>query len=143
MDCNTFNSKNAIKTNIVEEIKQTTVFPVEFALIITYVHGNILFSLMASVINIENAIIIELFIYQKLYLQIGCCGADGPRDYISLQQPLPSQCRNSVTGNPYFHGCVHEMTWFFEEKCAWIAALAMTLCFIHVSILFNLLTIGK
>lgn len=63
---------------------------------------------------------------------IGCCGADGADDYLSLQQPLPTQCRDTVTGNPYFHGCVNELTWFFEEKCAWIAGLAMAICFINV-----------
>ncbi|KAK9759286.1 Tetraspanin family [Popillia japonica] len=63
---------------------------------------------------------------------IGCCGADGPDDYIFLRQPLPSQCRDTVTGNAFFHGCVEEMTWFFEEKCAWIAALAMTNAMIHI-----------
>lgn len=26
------------------------------------------------------------------------------------------------------------MTWFFEEKTAWVVGLAMTVCFIHVSI---------
>ncbi|XP_057659429.1 tetraspanin-2A isoform X2 [Diorhabda carinulata] len=63
---------------------------------------------------------------------IGCCGADGARDYLNLQQPLPNTCRDTVTGNPYFHGCVDELTWFFEEKCGWIAGLAMTVCFINV-----------
>ncbi|XP_060531747.1 tetraspanin-2A [Cylas formicarius] len=63
---------------------------------------------------------------------IGCCGADGANDYLSLQQPLPTECRDTVTGNPFFHGCVDELTWFFESKCAWIAGLAMTICFVHV-----------
>lgn len=63
---------------------------------------------------------------------IGCCGADGAGDYIQLRQPLPSQCRDTVTGNAFFHGCVEEMTWFFEEKCAWIAALAMACAMINV-----------
>ncbi|CAH1967219.1 unnamed protein product, partial [Acanthoscelides obtectus] len=64
---------------------------------------------------------------------IACCGADGAHDYLDLQQPLPSQCRDTVTGNPFYHGCVDELTWFFEEKCAWVAALAMTICFLNVS----------
>uniref|UniRef100_A0A6P7FT35 Tetraspanin-2A n=1 Tax=Diabrotica virgifera virgifera TaxID=50390 RepID=A0A6P7FT35_DIAVI len=63
---------------------------------------------------------------------VGCCGADGATDYLSLQQPLPSQCRDTVTGNPFFHGCVDELTWFFEEKCGWIAGLAMAICMINV-----------
>ncbi|XP_018569100.1 tetraspanin-2A [Anoplophora glabripennis] len=63
---------------------------------------------------------------------IACCGADGPRDYLTLQQPLPSECRDTVTGNPFFHGCVDELTWFFEKKCAWVAGLAMTVCLFHV-----------
>lgn len=63
---------------------------------------------------------------------IACCGADGPDDYLVLQQPLPTECRDTVTGNPFFHGCVDELTWFFEAKCAWIAALAMLVAFITV-----------
>lgn len=69
----------------------------------------------------------------KLFFQVGCCGADGANDYLSLQQPLPSQCRDTVTGNPFYHGCVDELTWFFEEKTAWVVGLAMTVCFVHVS----------
>lgn len=68
------------------------------------------------------------------YQQVGCCGADGANDYLSLQQPLPTQCRDTVTGNPFYHGCVDELTWFFEEKTAWVVGLAMTVCFVHVSI---------
>lgn len=68
--------------------------------------------------------------------QIACCGADGPDDYLVLQQPLPTECRDTVTGNPFFHGCVDELTWFFEAKCAWIAALAMLVAFITVSVFF-------
>ncbi|XP_050298592.1 tetraspanin-2A [Anthonomus grandis grandis] len=63
---------------------------------------------------------------------IACCGADGPDDYLTLQQPIPTECRDTVTGNPFFHGCVDELTWFFEAKCAWIAALAMLMAFISV-----------
>ncbi|XP_022904592.1 tetraspanin-2A isoform X2 [Onthophagus taurus] len=63
---------------------------------------------------------------------IGCCGADGPGDYIDLRKPLPRECRDTVTGNAFFHGCVSELTWFFEEKTAWIAALAMTAAMFHV-----------
>lgn len=63
---------------------------------------------------------------------VGCCGADGPDDYLILQQPLPSECRDTVTGNPFFHGCVDEVTWLFETKCAWLAALAMIVAFINV-----------
>lgn len=65
-------------------------------------------------------------------MQIGCCGADGPQDYMNLYQPLPSECRDSVTGNAFFTGCVDELTWFLEEKAGWIAGLAMTLTLIHV-----------
>jgi CD9 antigen len=64
---------------------------------------------------------------------ITCCGADGASDYLNLKQPLPNECRDSVTGNPFYHGCVDELTWFFEQKCAWVAGLAMTVCFFHVS----------
>ncbi|XP_076274659.1 tetraspanin 2A [Rhynchophorus ferrugineus] len=63
---------------------------------------------------------------------VGCCGADGPDDYLSLQQPLPTECRDTVTGNPFFHGCVDEITWLFETKCAWLSALAMLVAFINI-----------
>ncbi|XP_017780696.1 PREDICTED: uncharacterized protein LOC108565643 [Nicrophorus vespilloides] len=63
---------------------------------------------------------------------IGCCGADGANDYIKLHQPIPNTCRDTVTGNPFFHGCTDELTWFFEEKTIWITGLAMTICFMHV-----------
>ncbi|GLV35179.1 Tetraspanin 2A [Carabus blaptoides fortunei] len=63
---------------------------------------------------------------------IGCCGSDGSNDYINWNQPVPPTCRDSVTGNAYYHGCVDELTWFFEEKAGWVVALAMTICFIHV-----------
>ncbi|XP_069696836.1 tetraspanin-2A [Periplaneta americana] len=63
---------------------------------------------------------------------IGCCGADGPNDYLQLLKPLPTECRDTVTGNAFFYGCVDEMTWFLEDKSAWLSGLALTVCFIHV-----------
>ncbi|XP_031625881.1 tetraspanin-2A-like [Contarinia nasturtii] len=63
---------------------------------------------------------------------IGCCGADGSNDYIIMRQPLPSTCRDTVTGNAFFHGCVDELTWLLEDKSGWVAGLAMTLAFIQV-----------
>ena len=65
-------------------------------------------------------------------IQIGCCGADGSNDYIIMRQPLPSTCRDTVTGNAFFHGCVDELTWLLEDKSSWVAGLAMTLAFISV-----------
>lgn len=65
-------------------------------------------------------------------IQIGCCGADGSNDYIIMRQPLPSSCRDSVTGNAFFHGCVDELTWLLEDKSGWVAGLAMTLALIQV-----------
>jgi len=56
---------------------------------------------------------------------IGCCGADGAQDYTSLRQPIPEQCRDTITGNAYFYGCVEELTWFFESKTEWLAGLTM------------------
>ncbi|XP_059481783.1 tetraspanin-2A-like [Neocloeon triangulifer] len=58
---------------------------------------------------------------------IGCCGADGAQDYISLKKPLPAECRDTVTGNAYFYGCVEEFTFFIEEKAAWLAGISMFL----------------
>lgn len=66
--------------------------------------------------------------------QAGCCGADGPNDYMNLRKPLPSECRDTVTGNAFYYGCVEELTWYLEEKSGWLAGIAMAACMIHVSI---------
>lgn len=50
-----------------------------------------------------------------------------------LRQPLPATCRDTVTGNAFFHGCVDELTWFLEDKSGWVAGLAMALATIQVS----------
>ncbi|XP_059061980.1 tetraspanin-2A [Achroia grisella] len=63
---------------------------------------------------------------------IGCCGADGAMDYINYNKPLPSECRDSVTGNAYFHGCVDEMTWYLEGKTGWLAGIVLASCLICV-----------
>lgn len=63
---------------------------------------------------------------------IGCCGADGPMDYLTLLKPLPTECRDTVTGNAYFHGCVDELSWFLEGRSGWLAGLSLTLCMFHV-----------
>lgn len=63
---------------------------------------------------------------------IGCCGADGSHDYIRMRQPLPDTCRDTVTGNAFFNGCVDELTWLLEDKAGWVAGLAMTLALIHI-----------
>lgn len=65
--------------------------------------------------------------------QIGCCGADGPMDFINLNKPLPAECRDSVTGNAYFHGCVDELTWYLEGKTGWLAGIVLASCMICVS----------
>lgn len=64
---------------------------------------------------------------------IGCCGADGPNDYMVMRQPLPTECRDTVTGNAFFHGCVNELTWFLEDKSVWAAVMAMILAAIHTA----------
>lgn len=49
-----------------------------------------------------------------------------------LRQPLPLECRDTITGNAFFHGCVEELTWFLEDKSGWVAGLAMALALLHV-----------
>ncbi|CAB0035810.1 unnamed protein product [Trichogramma brassicae] len=73
-------------------------------------------------------------ILRQLQEAIGCCGADGPNDYTHLLKPLPSECRDTVTGNAFFHGCVEELTWFFEFKSMGIGFLGMSLGMFNVSI---------
>ncbi|XP_014223850.1 tetraspanin-2A [Trichogramma pretiosum] len=71
-------------------------------------------------------------ILRQLQEGIGCCGADGPNDYTHLLKPLPAECRDTVTGNAFFHGCVEELTWFFEFKSMGIGFLGMTLGMLNV-----------
>ncbi|XP_008552401.2 tetraspanin-2A [Microplitis demolitor] len=63
---------------------------------------------------------------------IGCCGAEGPMDYLDLLKPLPTECRDTVTGNAFFHGCVDELTWYLESRSGWLAGLALALCMLHI-----------
>ncbi|VVC27626.1 Tetraspanin/Peripherin,Tetraspanin, EC2 domain [Cinara cedri] len=65
---------------------------------------------------------------------IGCCGADGPNDYLSLRRALPSECRDTVTGNAFFYGCADEVTWFLEEKSKWITNIAISIAALEMFI---------
>nr|CAD7203663.1 unnamed protein product [Timema douglasi]CAD7408999.1 unnamed protein product [Timema poppensis] len=71
-------------------------------------------------------------ILRMIQENIGCCGADGPTDYINMKKPLPTECRDTVTGNAFFYGCVEELTWFLESKSGWVSGIAMALCMAHV-----------
>lgn len=83
------------------------------------------------------------YILQLVQESIGCCGADGPRDYLTLKKPLPSECRDSVTGNAFFHGCVEEISWFLEGRSGWLAGLALALCMLHIIIAALSLTLVR
>uniref|UniRef100_A0A1A9VCR9 Tetraspanin n=1 Tax=Glossina austeni TaxID=7395 RepID=A0A1A9VCR9_GLOAU len=72
------------------------------------------------------------YVLNMIQENIGCCGATGPWDYLDLYQPLPSSCRDAVSGNAFFNGCVDELTWFFEDKSSWIVALALTLALLNI-----------
>ena len=74
------------------------------------------------------------FVLRLIQESIGCCGADGPMDYLKLKKPLPNECRNTVTGNAFFHGCVEEISWFLEGRSGWLAGLALALCLLHIVI---------
>lgn len=63
---------------------------------------------------------------------VACCGSEGPNDYLNLRQPLPIECRDTVTGHAFSSGCVDELTWYLEDKSIWAAAMAMSLAMIHV-----------
>lgn len=67
--------------------------------------------------------------------QVACCGSEGPNDFLDLRQPLPIECRDTVTGHAFSNGCVNELTWYLEDKSIWAAAMAMTLAMLHVIIL--------
>lgn len=72
------------------------------------------------------------YVLNMIQENIGCCGASGPWDYLNLRQPLPSSCRDAVSGNAFFNGCVDELTWFFEAKSSWIVAIALALGMLNV-----------
>ncbi|XP_017470873.1 PREDICTED: CD9 antigen [Rhagoletis zephyria] len=72
------------------------------------------------------------YILNMIQSNIGCCGATGPWDYWNLHQPLPNSCRDTVSGNCFFNGCVDELTWFFEGKTSWIVAVALALSLLNV-----------
>lgn len=72
------------------------------------------------------------YVLTMIQENIGCCGADGPWDYLDLRQPLPSSCRDTVTGNAFFSGCVDSLTWFLGGKSSWIVGLAMALGMLNV-----------
>ena len=74
------------------------------------------------------------FVLRLIQESIGCCGADGPMDYLKLKKPLPNECRNTVTGNAFFYGCVDEISWFLEGRSGWLAGLALALCMLHIVI---------
>ena len=81
-------------------------------------------------------------IFHSYNTQVACCGSEGPNDYLNLRQPLPIECRDTVTGHAFASGCVDELTWYLEDKSIWAAAMAMSLAMIHVSSLepWNLLS---
>lgn len=70
----------------------------------------------------------------RIQEDIGCCGIDGPNDYLSLRKPLPNECRDSVTGNPYFHGCGDEVIWMLQDKAYWITGIAIVSGGLHMLI---------
>ncbi|XP_015368987.1 PREDICTED: uncharacterized protein LOC107165321 [Diuraphis noxia] len=65
---------------------------------------------------------------------IGCCGADGPNDYLSLRKALPTECRDTVTGNAFFYGCAEEVTWFLEDKSRWTTNIAISIAALEMLI---------
>ncbi|KOC63571.1 CD9 antigen [Habropoda laboriosa] len=83
------------------------------------------------------------YILQLIQESIGCCGADGPMDYLTLRKPLPTECRNTVTGNAFFYGCVEEISWFLEGRSGWLAGLALALCMLHIIIAALSLTLVR
>ncbi|XP_060834068.1 tetraspanin-2A [Rhopalosiphum padi] len=65
---------------------------------------------------------------------IGCCGADGPNDYLALRKALPTECRDTVTGNAFFYGCADEVTWFLEDKSRWTTNIAISIAALEMLI---------
>lgn len=127
------NKLNAFPLKSIRELISGIIFGVSsfgFYLILFYFNNTCCHCTTTQIKYILN---FDCLLINALSFQIGCCGADGPNDYLNLMQPLPSQCRDTVTGNPFYHGCVDELTWYFEEKAGWVAGLAMVVCMLHVS----------
>ncbi|XP_046395278.1 tetraspanin-2A [Ischnura elegans] len=97
-------------------------------------------TLRKLIVNINNPDYAEIL--RMIQENVGCCGADGPNDYILLEQPLPPECRDTVTGNAFFYGCVEEFTWFVEDKSGWTSGLCMLLALVQtVSIVLSLIMV--
>lgn len=78
--------------------------------------------------------LLQIQLYTQLFFQVACCGSEGPNDFLDMRQPLPIECRDTVTGHAFANGCVDELTWYLEDKSIWAAAMAMTLAMLHVII---------
>lgn len=83
------------------------------------------------------------YVLQLIQESIGCCGADGPMDYVNMKKPLPNECRDTVTGNAFFYGCVEEISWFLEGRSGWLSGLALALCMLHIIIAALSLTLVR
>lgn len=59
-------------------------------------------------------------------------------DYLDLLKPLPNECRDTVTGNAFFHGCVDEITWYLEGRSGWIAGITLGSCMLNVRLIDDL-----
>jgi len=92
--------------------------------------------IICTIIDIIICVNHTLFVL-KIWFQIGCCGADGPNDYLALRKALPTECRDTVTGNAFFYGCADEVTWFLEDKSRWTTNIAISIAALEVIIDFK------
>ncbi|XP_067637409.1 tetraspanin-2A [Eurosta solidaginis] len=106
------------------------------ALLLAYstMHSNLQPLLYTSLTNFVSTseYSSSAYVLNMIQSNIGCCGATGPWDYWNMHQPLPNSCRDTVSGNCFFNGCVDELTWFFQAKINWIVTVAFVLAMLHV-----------
>lgn len=62
---------------------------------------------------------------------------------MTLRQPLPASCRDSVSGNAFYNGCSTELTWFLEDKSVWVAGLAVGISTVCVANAVLSLVLGQ
>jgi len=69
---------------------------------------------------------------------MGCCGADGIKDYIQWNKVVPDTCFNPINGNAWYipnygyMGCVRGFTLFLKPITSWSSGVAICLALLQV-----------
>lgn len=63
---------------------------------------------------------------------LGCCASTGWQNYDDFHKPIPSECRNPLTGNMYVYGCSIIFSDFVEIYMAWLAGMTLLLVALQI-----------